>query len=443
MTTAVANSYPDSALLHQEMASTWQWRVETDPELAAAMGLLSQRKSTHALDPRSLDSFDRRLKWLAAALERAKAISRNNLNDADKLSLDLYIKQLADYVTFTPKYKAYLCCINRLEGPQTDLALYAGYLPVKTRENKEFYLKFLQAIPNQLSEVTELLKCGLNEKRTPPQVSLEGVIPQIRGMISGNLQSFHSPLERFPESDSDLKGLCVEEIEGPVTKAFTALADFLEEEYIPNLRTEISATTGYPDGEQYYKDCLAFHTTTKMTPQEVHEMGLQEVQRVRDEMNDIAKEAGYEGRLEAYLEYLRTSKEFEPESPQALCTLFRDITGRIGPAMLKLFHLHTLPRLPFSIVKTPEAHASMAPAAYYLAGSANKTAPRPGVFYVNTSELPTRRTYECEALALHEAIPGHHTQAAIQGESTDLPDFRRYAEDRRYFEAPCKYMCAY
>lgn len=426
-------------LLHQEIASTWQWRIETDPELAAAMGLLSHRRSKHALDPRSPESFNHRLDWMKAALGRVEAVQRDQLNDANRLSLDLYVKQLTDYVTFTPKYKAYLCCINRLEGPQTDLPLYASYLPLKTKENREFYLQFLKAIPTQLSEVMELLQCGLRENRTPPSVSLGGVVDQIRGFVNSGLQSLQSPLNKFPDSDQDLKQKCAHEIDGAVKEAFHELADFLEVEYVPKLRREISATFGYPDGDEYYRDCLAFHTTTTMTPKEVHELGLQEVKRVRDEMNRTAKQAGYEGRLDDYLEYLRTSKDFESPSGDTLCTQFRDIAGRIAPAMLKLFHLHTLPRMPFSIVETPSAHASMAPAAYYLAGSANTTAPRPGMFYVNTSELSTRRTYECEALALHEAIPGHHTQAAIQSENPDLPDFRRYAEDRRYFEAPCKY----
>ena len=216
-------------------------------------------------------------------------------------------------------------------------------------------------------------------------------------------------------------------------------ASFLDDEYIPNLRQEISAVKGYPNGEAYYRDCLLFHTTTHMTPDEIHALGLQEVQRVKEQMQAIATEAGYDGRLDEYLEHLRTSPQYEPVSAQALCARFRDITGRIAPALLKLFHLHTLPRMPFAVTETPAAQASMAPAAYYLAGSADPSAPRPGTFYVNTSELPTRRTYECEALALHEAIPGHHTQGAIQGENPSLPDFRRYSEDRRYFESPCRF----
>lgn len=425
------------------MAETWQWRIDTDPELAAAMGLLSQRRSTHALDPRSLPSFAKRLQWMEAALTRVQDssyVNREELkNDAEKLSYDLYCKQMSDYCTFTPQHKAYLCCINRLEGPQTDLALYAQYLPLKTIQDRQFYLKFLQAVPVQLQEIIELLNQGMREKRTPPNVSLEGVVPQIRGMMDAGMKSFSGPIDScFPPEEAATEQACKDAIV-KIKAAFGILADFLESDYIPSLRTDISASTGYPDGKQYYADCLAFHTTTSMTPAQVHQLGLDEVKRVRDNMEAIATQAGYENRLEDYLKHLRTDKEYEPVSGPALCAHYRDITGRIAPALLKLFHVHTLPRMPFSIVETPAAHASTAPGAYYLAGSAHPDAPRPGKFYVNTSELPTRRTYECESLALHEAIPGHHTQGSIQVESPDLPDFRRFQEDRRYFEAPCRF----
>jgi len=139
-----------------------------------------------------------------------------------------------------------------------------------------------------------------------------------------------------------------------------------------------------------------------------------------------------------YLEHLRKAPEFEPSSEEALLARYRNITGKLYPALLKLFHMTTLPRQPLEIVATPKASAAMAPAAYYLAGSTDVRAPRPGTFYVNTSQLSTRRTYECEALALHEAIPGHHTQGAIQAECS-LPEFRKHCEDRRYFEAPCRF----
>jgi uncharacterized protein (DUF885 family) len=434
-----------SEFIDEEFRSTWQWRIETDPELAASMGMLARRQSTHALDPRSLQSFENRLQWVERALARIQEgltpeQVANDLTDDERLSYELYVKQLSEYIQYTKLHKTYLCCVNRLEGPQTDLALYARYLPVKTGANREFYRDFLKAIPVQLGEVIELLTQGLKEKRTPAQVSLGGVVDQIRGMINGGLTSISGPIKdcfQLPEEQA-LKQECDDLISGPVRNAFTSFADFLEMEYIPNLRIEISAEKGYPAGKEYYADCLRFHTTTTMTPEEIHQLGIDEINRVRSEMESIAASDGYAGRLDDYLEHLRTSPDFEPKSAPTLLAHYRDIAGRLYPALLKLFHLKTLPRQPLQITETPAASASMAPAAYYLAGSMDSTAPRPGTFYVNTSELPTRRTYECEALTLHEAIPGHHIQGAIQGE-TPLPEFRRFQEDRRYFEAPCRF----
>ena len=395
--------------------------------------------STHAAGTASPVDW----RWMEGALERIQVLNPeqvlSDLSADDQLSHKLYVAQLTDYIKYTNDHKAYLCCINRLEGPQTDLPLYARYLPVKTKEDREFYCDFLAGVSTQLGEVTELLKQGLKEGRTPPKASLDGVVKQIREMADGGMEAFRKPIEgKFDlPVEQPLEEKCTVLIDSAKT-AFQELATFLENEYIPNLRDDIAASTGYPNGAQYYQDCLNFHTTTTMSPKEIHQLGLDEVARMRQSMQDIAAQDGYEGRLEDYMDHLRTSTEFEPKSADALCVHYRDIAGRISPKLLKIFHLKTLPRLPFTIVETPAASASMAPAAYYLAGSSDAASARPGSFYVNTSELPTRRTYECEALALHEAIPGHHTQAAIQGEA-DLPAFRRYCEDRRYFEAPCRF----
>ena len=425
--------------LQDEMENTFQWRIDTDPELAASIGLLKARRSSHAIDPRSLSSFQARLAWVTGALTRIQdGISAEQVDTftaEDRLSYHLYVSQLTDYVRYTSVHKAYLMCINRLEGPQTDLPLYAKYLPLGSKEQRTFYKEFLHGIPIQLGQVIDLLKQGLSEGRTAPQVSFDGVVPQIRKMVEGQCSSFSDKVLQSDCGDEDWKQECLRFISNEVCLAFSALADFLDSEFIPNLRTEISATNGYPNGAQFYQDCLDFHTTTTMTAEEIHQLGLTEVQRINDGMEKIAAEAGYEGRLDAYREYLRTDDKFTPKSGEALCAHYRDLAGRIAPALLRIFHVHTLPRTPFQIVETPAAHAAMAPGAYYLAGGDD----RPGVFYVNTSELSTRRLYECESLALHEAIPGHHTQASIQGENSLLPNFRRYCEDRRYFEAPCRF----
>jgi uncharacterized protein (DUF885 family) len=140
----------------------------------------------------------------------------------------------------------------------------------------------------------------------------------------------------------------------------------LETKHFPNIRTEISACQGYPDGQNYYVDCFKFHTTTSMTPQEIHQLGLEEIRRVRIEMESIAAADGYQERLEEYLQHLRTSSEFEPKSATALLVHYRDIIGRIYPSLLNLFHLGTLPRQPLMITETPAASASMALAAYFF-----------------------------------------------------------------------------
>jgi uncharacterized protein (DUF885 family) len=427
-------------VLHAEMAATWQWRIDMDPELAAALGCLSQRTRTHALDPRSWSSFQERLAFVQGALERVKTqVFRDELMPLDQLSYDLYVQQLTDYCTYTPKHIAYLNAINRLEGPQNDLILYANYLPLKTKEQRLFYLEFLRAIPQQIAENIALLTRGLESKRTPPQISLDGVVLQLRTMLERCLDALQKPIANvFPEAEADVERACIDQIAGPVTEAFQTLVQFLDEKYIPNLRTEISAVQGYPDGADYYQDCLKFHTTTTMTAEEIHQLGLDEVARIRAQMLAIAAEEGYADRLYDYLQFLRTAPEYTPASTAALIAHYRDITGRIAPALLRVFHVATLPRMPFAVTETPAAQASTAPAAYYLAGSYD-VPPRPGMFFVNTSELPTRRTYECEALALHEAIPGHHLQGAIQGENVELPSFRRFQEDRRYFEAPSRF----
>ena len=151
-----------SEFIANEFASTWQWRIETDPEFAASLGMLARRQATHSLDPRCLESFHQRQQWVEGALDRIKSgitpeQIKNDLSKDERLSLDLYVKQLSDYLFYSKKHKAYLACVNRLEGPQTDLPLYARYLPVKTLQNREFYRDFLKAIPKQLGEVQAIL----------------------------------------------------------------------------------------------------------------------------------------------------------------------------------------------------------------------------------------------------------------------------------------------
>lgn len=218
-----------------ECASCWQWRIDTDPELAAAIGMLEERRSEHALDPRSLDSFEARFKWVSGAKVRMETLLANGgveLSDGLQLTCDLYLAQLEDYVN-NFKYRTFLSCINRLEGPQTDLPLYARYLPMNSASDWAFYSKFIEAIPQQIDENISLLKQGVVENRTPPQVCMGGVSDQVRGIVSKGPVAFTTPLEKI--TDANAKAAIMAKIPA-VTAAFLKLADFLDKEYTPKLR---------------------------------------------------------------------------------------------------------------------------------------------------------------------------------------------------------------
>ncbi|GMH59679.1 hypothetical protein TL16_g02881 [Triparma laevis f. inornata] len=417
--------------------------------MAVSLGLLHERRSVHSLDPRSVESFEQRLEYVKKSLDTVKELveKEGTLEPDTQLSVELYVDQLETYLE-NSKYNSHLSCVNRLEGPQTDLPLYASYLPLNNKSDFDFYLDFLSSVKNQNDEVLILLQMGINTNHVPAKCSLDGVPAQFLNHVENGGESFYKKIESStsPYATAEVKAKAKALIETEVVPSFQKFADFLNNVYVPALPEEIASTKRHPMGAEYYQACLEFHTTTKYTCQEVHDIGLGEVARIEAEMEKIAKEEGYE-KLDEYVKFLTTSPLFQPADEEALLARYRDTCGRISPALLKLFHVKTLPSTPFQIVPTPSPSNKTAPAAYYLAGGGdrpvltrheNSTQP-PGTFYANTSEIKTRYTYETDALSLHEAIPGHHTQAAVSSETEGLEDFRKYAEDRRYFEAPARF----
>ncbi|GMH94042.1 hypothetical protein TrST_g4058 [Triparma strigata] len=418
----------------------WQWRLDVSPELAVSLGLLHERRSTHALDPRSVESFEQRLEYVRKSLASVKELVEKEggmdaIPSSTKLSVELYVDQLETYLE-NSKYQSHLSCVNRLEGPQTDLPLYASYLPLNNKADFDFYLSFLSSVKKQNDEVLILLQMGIDTNHTPAKCSLDGVPAQFLSHVENGGEVFYKKIEAStsPYATEEVKAKAKALVQSEVVPSFQKFADFLNNVYVPALPEEIASTKRHPLGMEYYQACLSFHTTTNYTCQEVHDIGLAEVDRITSEMEKIAKEEGYSN-LDDYTKFLTTSPLFQPANEEALLARYRDTCGRISPALLKLFHVKTLPSTPFQIVPTPSPSNKTAPAAYYLAGGGS----RPGTFYANTSSIKTRYTYETDALSLHEAIPGHHTQAAVSSETEGLEDFRKYAEDRRYFEAPARF----
>ena len=188
--------------------------------------------------------------------------------------------------------------------------------------------------------------------------------------------------------------------------------------------------TDMPDGQDWYAFRVRQMTTTDMTPQEIHDLGLSEVARIRAQMDRVIEESGFEGSFEDFTEFLRTDAQFYFDQPEELLAAYRDISKRADPELVKLFG--KLPRLPYGVVPVPSYAEKSQTTAYYQQGSLE--AGRPGNFYANTYDLKTRPKWEMEALTLHEAVPGHHLQISIAQELEDLPWFRRFGGETAFVE---------
>ena len=218
-------------------------------------------------------------------------------------------------------------------------------------------------------------------------------------------------------------------IETSVIPAYTRLLSFLRAEYLPGARESI-AMSALPDGEAWYAYNVAQMTTTDLTPREIHELGLREVERIRGEMEDVIAETGFEGSFEEFIDFLRTDPQFYFTDPEALLKTYRDIAKRADAASVRV--IGTLPRLPYGVVRVPEYAEKSQTTAYYQPGSVE--AGRPGQFFANTYDLDSRPQWEMEALTLHEAVPGHHLQIALQQELEDMAWFRRHGGYTAYIE---------
>jgi uncharacterized protein (DUF885 family) len=285
----------------------------------------------------------------------------------------------------------------------------------------------LQKVPEVVDQTIAWMRKGMEAGITPPAITLRDVPQQIRNQLVD--EPDQSPMlgafKQFPASvdslqQESLKKQAEAAFSEDVAPAFEKLLAFVENEYIPAARTSI-AMRDLPNGEAWYAYNVKQRTTTDLTPEQIHEIGLAEVKRIRGEMDEIIKSSGFEGSFEEFLVFLRTDPQFYHETKEGLLREYRDIAKRADPELMKLFG--KLPRTPYGVIPVPSYAEKSQTTAYYQPGSVK--AGRPGNFFANTYALDTRPRWEMEALTLHEAMPGHHLQLALQDELEDVPWFRR------------------
>jgi len=385
------------------------------PERATAFG---DYRYNDRLTDHSLEAVQRRHQTDTEFLARLEAIPTTGFSDQDQLSHDLLVRVLRQRITDFD-LKEYEMPINQQNGIHTSLADLPLSVPLDSVKHYEDYIARLHQIPQALSQVTEVLKTGMKDKLMPVRFLAEKIPAQCEGVISAD--PFLQPTKKYPASISpdDQKRLTqaiTDAINTDVIPAYKTFAEFIRTEYAPQGRTTLSITS-LPDGQKRYENDIYARTTTHMTPDEIHQLGLREIDRIQAEMTAIAKKEGFAD-LASFRASLKTNPKYIPTSSEQILDDFRHYIAQMEPKLPELFTL--LPKSPVTVEAIPEFNA--AAATHYVTGTAGGK--RPGRVVVATSHFAERSLIDDEAIAYHEGIPGHHMQLSVQQQLEGLPKFR-------------------
>lgn len=405
--------------------------------------LQSPEFATQLGDPRGQDRWtDLSPEAIAGREERDRegllllqALNPQNLDATQQFNLMLLLDSLKIRVD-AQQFPMKLLQMNQMSGPQQNAAGILAMMPKGSIATLENQLGRLENLPAYIDQSIALMRQGLEQGITPPKITLRDVPQQIRNQLVDDPSK--SPLlgafADIPDGLDPLQAKSLQErayqaYSDGIVPAYERLLAFTENEYLPGARETIAAKD-LPNGEAWYAHNVAARTTTKLSPQEIHDIGLAEVKRIRGEMDRVIAESGFEGSFEDFLAFLRTDPQFYHTTAEELMREYRDIAKRADPELTKVFG--RLPRNPYGVIPVPAYAEKSQTTAYYQRGSIR--AGRPGYFFANTYALDTRPRWEMEALTLHEAVPGHHLQISLQQEMENVPWFRQVASYTAFTE---------
>lgn len=427
-----AMAQPDASdRLHQLFEDAWSDRLQENPLFATSVGV---HEYNDELPTVSVEAAQQRLKREREFLERLQSIDRSALSAEDQLNYDLF-ERVRERRIAELEVRDYLIPITNRSGFHVSFPQLADRMPLNTVADYEDYISRLNAFEDYAEQHIDLMQTGLDDGYTLPTVVLDGVPATIKPQIVDDPTEsrLYEPFEDFPDRISDgdrsrLRESGTAAIDTSVVPGYEAFLAFMTDTYIPNARDTIAAAT-LPDGKAYYEHKVRYYTTLDRTPEEIHQTGREEVKRIRTEMMEIVEQEGYES-FDDFVEFLRTDDQFYAESDEELLKETSYILKRMDGMLPELFK--TLPRTSYGIREVPDYIAPRTTTAYYQRPAGDGT--RAGFYYVNTHDLDSRPLYEIEALSLHEAVPGHHLQIALQQEMEGLPAFRRHTNFTAFVE---------
>ena len=405
------------------VAEWWAWRLADDPLFASYVGVRDHDDRLQDVTPEARAA---RAAQAARFLNRLDALDTEALEGEDRISAGI-LRTLLEDVVDADRYGAALMPVTASDGFHVAFTRLPSQVPMATVRAVENYIARLRAWPAHVNAQIANMREGLASGRTLPAVAIAG----LPGTISAHVVEdpaasvFWAPLADLPPTIPEAdRGRLMEEgravIETAVVPGYAVFLGFMEDEYLPGARETIGLGD-LPGGADAYAWRVRQFTTLDVTPQAVHDIGRAEVDRIRGEMEAVIAEVGFEGSFDDFLTFLRTDPQFVADSPEALLREGAWIAMQMNAKLPQLFG--RLPRLPYTVQPVPDFLAPTFTAGFYVEPPAGGRVP--GVYWLNTYDLPSRPTWALEALTFHEAVPGHHLQIALAQELDHLPAFRR------------------
>ncbi|NVK21056.1 MAG: DUF885 domain-containing protein [Kangiellaceae bacterium] len=417
-----------SQALNQLFTDNFQAGLKLNPIQATAIGIPGYNDQLpNFLSPeyRKL-SHDFTVEWL----DKIKQIDRNLLTGQDRLSYDIFIYQ-SEQSLEGEQFPGELIPINQSSNIANFFAqLGSGQSlqPFKTVEDYDNWLKRADGGAAIMEQVIINMNQGIEQNVVQPKALMQKVLPQLEAHVveDPTKSIFYKPIENMPEdfSAEDKKRLTDAYTQAIVTKlvpSYKKLHDFIKNDYMQHAR-ESFGLSEHPNGKEWYNFQLKTFTTTELTADEIHQFGLDEVARIRGEMEDVMKQVGFEGNLADWFEYVQTNPEFYYDNEEELLQGYRDLQEKVNKLLPSMFDIQ--PKSDYEVRAVEAFRAESAAGASYMSGTPDGS--RPGIFYVNTFNLKGQPKFGMETLSIHEAAPGHHFQISLQQEVEGLPMFRRF-----------------
>ena len=412
------------------LSSEWDKDLKDSPVFAS---LLGDKRFNKDITPNSQRYYQERINKLKKKKQELETFNISKLNSDNKLNYKLLSLNLHNSLEAS-NFPSYYMALNQRGGVQSYYET-GNRLVYSSKSDYQDWLVRLSKYVVNIENTTLNLKEGLDNGYTQPKLITEQVIIQIDNILNSDIENhpylkiFLSADERFFTNNEkkqlieNAKDLVINRI----NPAYEELNTFLKNEYLPQSRDSIGLSD-IPNGKEWYEYVARYHTTTNLTPNEIHEIGLSEVKRIRSEMEEIIEELEWDGDFKSFLNYLRTSPRFYYDNGEDLLNAYLIMSKKIDPLLPKIFKV--FPRAPYGVIPIPEESAPFTTTAYYNAPAKGK----PGYFYANLYKPESRPKYEIPVLTVHEAVPGHHFQISLAQELENVPTFRKYLSFTAFVE---------